>query len=972
MYKFISIFLVLHLAHNSTSQIWVNKESCQGDFSSAINASTKNAQGEVLLCGYTMNAGSNKDILLMKINNSGDTLWTKTYDGPGNGMDEALDVVTDVNNNIYVIGYQRGNGTGTDMATLKFDTNGQLVWVQSYLSNINTDQTDRGNSLAVDQSGNVYVTGQTDIDASSVNNDNFITIKYGPAGTLIWSVLKNGLGNGTDRPVKLVLDAQNNVFITGRSFNGFDDDYLTIKYSGSNGAVLWEKLLDRTHHDRPTDMVINPQNGNVYVTGRSRNINYDYVTVAYNSSGSLIWQSVYDYLDDDRATNICLDANANVIVTGQSDFDLTANFNYNITTVKYNGLLGTQLWSSNYIGTLGTDDIPYDVITDNQNNVYVLGSRDTDPLTTINLDFIVQKISSSGSSLSTNVYSFSSNSNDVPSSILMGAQNNIIITGSSELAPVRRGIYIQLATGALTTNWEKKYESRGDNSNNSHAMIIDNQGNSFVAGYGVQYQQDRNYLLKKINPFGQTLWTNTLSGTSTSGSVDEAMSIGMDALGFIYTCGFVKNSGTSYDIKLVKYSSLGDTIWTRSYDYASVNASDKSYSLTIDPSGFIYLTGKSDSDPSTASNEDVITQKWDLNGNLIWTTRYNGQTNSNDVAKICASSASGVYVAGRTFNGVDFDGLLIKYNPSGVQQWVKIIAGTGNDEINTLNLDQNGNIIVSGIAQSIGADTNLITLKYDANGNQLWNQVFDGASHGTDIGKYVVTDQSGNVFVCGNTDSDASSTTLNNDILLLKYDVSGNLIWQQTYSATPNSDDLVEELRLNAANEIMIVGESDSLSSNGSNYDFITLSYNSLGVLTKSFRYEGIALSKDIPSTMFVNNAEIFVSGGSINQNQQRELLTIKYSTDPNAGLNENAANMLKLYPNPAEGIVNIELENLSIPDKFEMSFSNMNGQLFDVNYLTTHESIFVDVSNLPNNVYILTISFDSQIVKEKVIILNK
>jgi hypothetical protein len=99
--------------------------------------------------------------------------------------------------------------------------------------------------------------------------------------------------------------------------------------------------------------------------------------------------------------------------------------------------------------------------------------------------------------------------------------------------------------------------------------------------------------------------------------------------------------------------------------------------------------------------------------------------------------------------------------------------------------------------------------------------------------------------------------------------------------------------------------------------------------------------------------------------------VTIKYSTDPNAGLNENTNSMLKLYPNPAEGIVNLELENQSIPDNFMLFFTNMNGQLFDVNYLTTHESIFVDVSNLPNNVYILTIYFDSQIIKEKVIILN-
>jgi hypothetical protein len=133
-----------------------------------------------------------------------------------------------------------------------------------------------------------------------------------------------------------------------------------------------------------------------------------------------------------------------------------------------------------------------------------------------------------------------------------------------------------------------------------------------------------------------------------------------------------------------------------------------------------------------------------------------------------------------------------------------------------------------------------------------------------------------------------------------------------------------------------------------------------------------MAMSKDIPSTMFVNNAEIFVSGGSMNQNQQRELVTIKYSTDPNAGLNENVKNMLKLYPNPAEGMLNIEFDHQSIPDNFELFFTNMNGQKMDVNYLMNQESIFVDLSNLPNNIYILTVTCNEQIFKEKVIVFNK
>lgn len=968
--KKIIFFLLLGHSFYSQAQIWVNNETGQGDYSSSINASCKNSMGEAILCGFSVNQGSNKDILLLKVNSSGDTLWSTIYDGPGNGMDEALDVVNDANNNIYLTGYQRGNGTGTDMVIMKYSSSGQLIWVQSYLSNINTDQTDRGNSIIVDGVGNVYVTGQTDIDASSVNNDNYITLKYNSSGSLLWSVQKNGLGNGADRPVRIVLDAQNNPIVTGRSFNGFDDDYLTIKYNGQNGAVIWEKTLDRTHHDRPTDMIINTQTGNIYVTGRSRNINYDYVTVAYNSSGTQIWQAIYDYLDDDRATSMCFDSNMDVIVTGQSDFDLTTNFNYNMTTVKYNGLSGVQMWFVNYIGSTGTDDIPFDIVCDNANNTYILGASDTDASTSFSWDFIVQKISSAGSPLSTYNFSFSNVSNDVPSSLLLINQNELIICGYSEFIPIKHGVFSGINTNNLSLDWQNKFVAKGDNSNNSHAIIVDGQGNSYVAGYSVQYGQDRNFLLKKINPWGQTLWSSTLSGTSTTGSVDEAMSIGMDSQGFIYTCGFVKNTGTSYDVKLVKYNSLGDTIWTRTYDYSTVNASDKAYSMTIDPSGFIYLTGKSDSDPTTASNEDAITQKWDLNGNLVWNNRFNGTNNFNDITKVCSSSASGVYVIGKSFNGTDYDGLIIKYSHSGTQLWVKVIPGPGNSELNMLNIDNNENLVVCGFNQLTStSDTSLMTWKYDINGNLLWSQQFDGVSHGTDVGKYLITDANSNVYVCGNTDSDSDAGTFNNDIVLLKYDSNGQLIWQKIYSATSQSDDMVDELRLNSSNEIVLIGESDSLSNNGLNYDFITLVYSASGTFNRSFRYEGIAQSKDIPSTMYLKNSEIFVTGGSINTEQQRNLLTIKYSTDPNAGLDENLRFPWQIYPNPASEFLIIESSENNSMEDVKLEIYNLKGQRFPIEFNNINQKIVVNISKLPTNVYMLNISNNQETRQEKVII---
>jgi hypothetical protein len=104
-------------------------------------------------------------------------------------------------------------------------------------------------------------------------------------------------------------------------------------------------------------MVINNSNGNVYVTGRSRDVNYDYLTVCYNSSGVRQWQAIYNNVDDDRTTGIGLDGSGNLYVTGQSDVDPTANYNYDIATVKYNSS-GVQQWVKTYAGAANNNELP--------------------------------------------------------------------------------------------------------------------------------------------------------------------------------------------------------------------------------------------------------------------------------------------------------------------------------------------------------------------------------------------------------------------------------------------------------------------------------------------------------------------------------------------------------------------------------------------------------------------------------------
>lgn len=948
--KFIILTLVSANIFLAEAQ-WVNQLKGQGDFSANFNATIKDNQGNFYFCGSTVNVDHNKDILVIKTSSLGDTLWTNVYNGPASGMDEATAIAVDNSSNVYITGYHRGSGTGTDMVTIKYNSIGEILWIQPFLSSVQSDQTDRGNSIAIDAIGNIYVTGQSDSDPSLNNNDDYITIKYNSSGVQQWLSVKNGLGNGTDRPVKIALDASNNAIVTGRSFNGAEDDYLTIKYNGMDGTTMWEQLLDRTNHDRPTDMVIDISSNNIYVTGRSKNITYDYVTVAYSSTGNLLWQAVYDYIEDDRATCIALSPTGEILVSGQSDFDLTANFNYNITTVKYS-TAGIQQWSQTFAGTAGNDDIPVDIESDSNGNIFVSGYSDAVTGAIVQNNGILLGYSSTGLALFNKSFSLSATSNDTHSSMIVASNNDIVICGGSEVIPVKQATFMKYSNSG-TEIWSKKYVANGDNSNNSHSIVIDNQGNTYVAGYSVEYGADRNHSLLKIDPNGNTLWLRTLNGTSSTGSPDEAYGLGIDASGFIYVGGFLKNTGASYDILLAKYNSNGDTIWTRKYDYTLVGGSDKAFQLAIDGQGNIFLTGRSDSDPSVNSNTDAITLKYNSLGTLLWVQRYNGISNGSDQTRqIKVSPTGNVYVAGRTFNGNDNDVLVIKYSNTGIQQWIKTYDGGGSDEVISMDIDNSENVVVTGFTQSnANSDTNILVLKYNSSGVQQWVQSIDGAGQGKDLGNSIATDLNGNIFVAATVDNDNQTSTLNNDIMVLKYDPLGNQLWNKLYNNGSNLDDEAEEIKVDAFGDLYVTGMSDSISSFGEKYDYIALKYLSNGTLNYQYRFNGNANSRDIPSTIYVKGLEFCISGGSLDSTNQKNMVTIKRSTDPNAHVDEFNLNQIKLFPNPTESDLTIELNNDS--DFENYCLTNINGQHLKNDNISTN-FFKIDISGYMTGIYFI------------------
>ncbi len=142
------------------------------------------SSGNVYVTGFTYMNGRNRDYATVKYNSAGVEQWAVTYEGTGNGSDSAEAIAVDASGNVYVTGWSLGTGYqwDYDFATIKYDTNGNEIWVKRY-NGIDSDD-DRGYAVTVDALGNVYITGWSYIWSS--DSYDFLTIKYDSDGNEIW------------------------------------------------------------------------------------------------------------------------------------------------------------------------------------------------------------------------------------------------------------------------------------------------------------------------------------------------------------------------------------------------------------------------------------------------------------------------------------------------------------------------------------------------------------------------------------------------------------------------------------------------------------------------------------------------------------------------------------------------------------------------------------------------------------------
>jgi len=355
--------------------------------------------------------------------------WDSTYTGSGSAQDSAIGLALDNTGNfVYVTGWSM-SGTYSNIVTIKYDAvTGNRIWTSTYDY---TGLTDKPTAIAVDpNSGDVYVTGYSYRILPS--NRDFVTIKYNPAtGDTVWTRRYNGAAEGGDESYALGIDNSGNIFISGNSDQGATSaDIVTIKYTPSGSQIV--SFINLPNFQRPNALKIN-NNGDVFIAGITRTganpTTDDYLTIKYNNSLTFQWLKTYNGTANnaDNATALVTDASGNIYVTG---FSYWSGQFFNYVTIKYNSN-GDSLNAASYNGPLNNNDIPTSIGIDNANNIYVTGYSVAAISPDYVNDYATLQYNSSIEQQWVNRYNGTGNSDDKATSLAIDRFNNVYVTGFS-------------------------------------------------------------------------------------------------------------------------------------------------------------------------------------------------------------------------------------------------------------------------------------------------------------------------------------------------------------------------------------------------------------------------------------------------------------------------------------------------------------------------------------------------------------
>jgi uncharacterized delta-60 repeat protein len=721
------------------------------DFAHSI---TQSSDGGYVVAGYTSSFGAGSyDMYVVKLDSSGNVVWTKTIGGSGD--DRANSIIQSSDGGYVVAGWTSSFGAvGVDFYVVKLDSSGNVVWTKT----IGGSGNDFASSIIQSSDGGYVIAGNTH-SFGAIGAD-FYVVKLDSSGNVVWTktIGVNGGVTYDDIANSIIQSSDGGYVVAGWIYNiGSIHDIYVMKLD-SGGNVQWTKTINWGGWDQAWS-IIQSSDGGYVVAGWSDSFGIrDFYVVKLDSSGNVVWTKRIGGSGQDYAYSIIQSSDGGYAIVGYTQsFGAGGRDMY---VVKLDSS-GNVEWTKTIGGI--NDDGAYSIIQSSDGGYVVVGL--TQSFGAGGWDIYVVKLAPDGT--------LGCHDSFQNPSISSGGTETFQTPSSSYVSPLSSfvsPVSYSLATTDIALCIPTFAERIGGISDDfANSIIQSSDGGYVVAGYTNSFGGSYDFYVVKLYSSGSVAWTKTIGGSGD----DQANSVVQSSDGSYVVAGYTTSFGAGgADMYVVKLGSGGNVQWTKTIgggddDFANsvIQSSDGGYVIA----GYTQSFG--------AGGYDMYVVKLDSNGNVVWTKTIGG-SNSDVANSIVQSSDGGYVVAGETlsFGASGRDIYVVKLDSSGNIVWTKTIGGSWDDFANSVIQSSDGGYVIAGYTQSFGASWyDIYVVKLDSSGNVIWSKTIGGGD--ADVAYSIIQSSDGGYIVIGRTQSFGAGGY---DVYVVKIDSSGNVLWTKT------------------------------------------------------------------------------------------------------------------------------------------------------------------------------------------------
>ena len=439
-------------------------------------------------------------------------------------------------------------------------------------------------------------------------------------------------------------------------------------------------------------------------------------------------------------------------------------------------------------------------------------------------------------------------------------------------------LFFMMSVGLLNAqakeDWINLYTTKGQVSMDK-AMLVgtDANGNTYVTGTSMTdlVPNDDIHTIK-LDKDGKFQWAAIYNGDGNYN--DKPLDMYVDPQGSVYITGSSTGANnTAADMITIKYNSSGKEEWVARYNGTGEGHREEGRAISVDANGDIYVFGVAPHIALDNSGDDFALVKYNSLGQQQWVKAYDDGISSGEGIDMVIDG-SGIYVTGAN-GGPSFNIKTIKYDKDGNIMWEAEYDGGANDIPVAITVDATGNVIVTGATQPAGGNFDIVTIKYSNSGQELWKHTYAGTAGKPDEPVAILTDASGNIYMAG-----VAVTQNKKDYLLIKYAPDGNVLWSNLFDGGSNSDDVARDMVMDSQGNIYIVGNALLFNINPMP-TMTTVKYDSNGALEWSATSNSNPGQPDFTEAISISliDGGVVVTGTTMADPAKIDYCTIRYGS---------------------------------------------------------------------------------------------